>query len=450
MTDTVDTRECILGILLEVTRNGKYSHIVVADAFRRHPYLDKKERAFITRVVDGTLENLIQINYIINQFSKVPVKKMKPVIRCLIQSAVYEIRYMDAVPDAASCNEAVKLAKKKGFGSLGGFVNGVLRGIIRGQDKLAWPDKAKEPEFYLSVRYSIPEWMIKMWERDFSGQLDFDGIDGDGIDRDGIDGIEALLRSFCEPAQVIIHANTNLCTPAQLKAQLESEGVLVSEMQLPYAFGISGYDHLGALKSFQDGLFYVQDISPMLAMEEIKPKEGDFILDVCAAPGGKSLHMAWQMHGTGHVLARDLTKEKANLLLENKRRCKVDNMDVQIWDATVFDQSLEEQADVVIADLPCSGLGVMRRKKDIRYKMSLQKSEELAELQRGILAVVHRYVKPGGKLVYSTCTVNRRENEDNARWFAGTHPEYKLLGSKQWLPMETGGDGFYSAVFQKK
>lgn len=446
MTNTVDTRECILGILLEVTRNGKYSHMVLADALSKHQDLDKKERAFITRAVEGTLENLIQINYIINQFSKVPVKKMKPVIRCIIQSAVYQICYMDAVPDAAACNEAVKLAKKKGFGSLSGFVNGVVRNISRNQDKLVWPDKGKDLETYLSVRYSIPEWVIKMWKEDFSDQPDMGEIGG----INGLERLEAMLQSFQEPAQTTIHVNTDRCTPAQLKAQLETEGVSVSEMQLPYAFGISNYDYLGALKSFQDGLFYVQDISSMLAMETVKPRGGDFILDVCAAPGGKSLHMAWQMHGTGRVLARDLTKEKANLLFENKERCKVDNMDVQVWDATVFDPTLEEKADIVIADLPCSGLGVMRRKKDIRYHMTIQQSEELAKLQRDILTVVHRYVKPGGKLVYSTCTVNRRENEENARWFANMHPAYKLLSSKQWLPSETGGDGFYHAVFQKK
>lgn len=438
MTNARYTQECIFGILFKVTQNGKYSHLAIADAFRKQQQLDKKERAFITRVVEGTLEKLIQINYIINQFSRVSVEKMKPVIRVIIQSAVYQICYMDAVPDAAACNEAVRLAKKKGFGNLSGFVNGVLRNISRNQDKFTWPDQAKEPELYLSVRYSIPEWIVRMWKADFSYDLK---------EAEGWHCMEKLLRSFQEPAQTTVRVNTNQCTPGQLKANLEAEGVSVLETQLPYAFQITGYDHLSALKSFQNGLFYVQDISPMLAMETVKAKKGDFILDVCAAPGGKALHMAWQLEGTGHVLARDLTEEKVQLLLENKKRCSVDQMEVQVWDATIFDPSLEEKADIVIADLPCSGLGVMRRKKDIPYKTTLEQCKELVKLQRLILSTVSRYVKPGGKMVYSTCTVNRRENEENTHWFVGMHPDFKLLNDKQLLPAETGGDGFYSALF---
>ena len=438
MTNAPYTQECIFDILFKVMQNGKYSHLAIADAFEKHQHLDKKERAFITRAVEGTLENLIQIDYVINQISKVPVKKMKPVIRVIVQSAVYQILYMDAVPDAAACNEAVKLTKKKGFGNLSGFVNGVLRNISRNQDKLMWPDQAKEPEMYLSVCYSIPEWIVRMWKTDFLYDLK---------EASGLLGMENLLRSFQEPAQTTIHVNTNRCTPGQLKAKLEADGVSVRKTQLSYAFQITGYDHLRALKSFQDGLFYVQDISSMLAMETVKAKKGDFILDVCAAPGGKALHMAWQLGSTGHVLARDLTEEKIRLLLENKKRCKVEQMDVQVWDATVFDPSLEEKADILIADLPCSGLGVMRRKKDIRYKTSYEQCEKLAKLQRSILSVVYRYVKPGGKLFYSTCTVNRRENEENAHWFANRYPKFQLLNEKQLLPTETGGDGFYSAVF---
>lgn len=440
MTNAQDTRECIFDILLKVMQNGKYSHLAIADAFEKHQHLDKKERAFVTRVVEGTLENLIRIDYIINQVSKVPVKKMKPVIRVIVQSSVYQIYYMDAVPDAVACNEAVKLTKKKGFGNLSGFVNGVLRNISRNQDKLTWPDRTKDPEMYLSVCYSIPEWIVRMWKTDFSYDLKEEA---------GLLDMENLLRSFQEPAQTTVHVNTNRCTPGQLKAKLEAEGVSVLETMLPYAFQITGYDHLSALESFQDGLFYVQDISPMLAMEMVKAGKGDFVLDVCAAPGGKALHMAWQLEGTGHVLARDLTKEKAGLLLENIKRCRVEQIDVQVWDATIFDPSLEEKADIVIADLPCSGLGVMRRKKDIRYKTSFEQCEKLVELQRFILSVVYRYVKPGGKLVYSTCTVNRRENEENAHWFANRYPEFKLLKDKQFLPAETGGDGFYSALFYR-
>lgn len=438
MTNAVDIRECILDILRKVMQEGKYSHLATSDAFERRGYLDKKERALITRIVEGTLENLIQIDYYIDQFSKVPVKKMKPAVRCILQSAVYQICYMDGVPDAAACNEAVKLAKKKGFLNLSGFINGVLRNISRNKDSLALPDKKSGPERYLSVRYSIPEWMIRMWESDFSYDLNKEA---------GWQGMVSLLSSFEEPPQTTILVNTVRITPSQLKARLKAEGVTVQNTKLSNAFRLSGYDQLFRLKSFEEGLFYAQDISPMLAMEAVAAKEGDFIIDVCAAPGGKALYMAWRLNGTGRVLARDLTKEKTVLLLENKNRCQADNLDVQVWDAAVFDPQLEEKADIVIADLPCSGLGVLRRKKDIRYKASFSQCEELAKLQREILSVACRYVKPDGKLVYSTCTINRMENEENARWFLSAHPKFQLLWEKQYLPGDTGGDGFYSAAF---
>ena len=444
MTNTVNTRELILEVLLEITRDGEYSHIAIANVLGKYQYLDKKDRAFITRVTEGTLENLIQIDHIINSFSKVPVNKMKPQIRCIVQSAVYQIYFMDAVPDSAACNEAVRLAQKKGFRTLSGFVNGVLRNISRSKKQGAqaiWPDKVKEPEKYLSVRYSIPEWMIRMWKDEFSYQWD---------NEEDWQGMESMLQAFLVPAPVTVRTNTDRCTPQELKQQLEAEGVAVTVCEaLPYAFEITGYDYLGALDSFQNGLFYVQDMNSMLVAESAKPKEHDFVLDVCAAPGGKAIHMAQMLHGTGRVLARDLTEYKASLLRDNIRRCQVKNMEVQVWDARVFDESLSEKADIVVADLPCSGLGVMRRKKDIRYKMTPQKMQGLVQLQREILLAVYRYVKPGGRLVYSTCTVHREENEGNAQWFLQNRPEFRQLSSHLALPGEKTGDGFYITVFER-
>lgn len=444
MTDTVNTRELVLGILLEITRDGEYSHTALARALDKHQHLDKKDRAFITRVTEGTLENLIQIDYIINRFSKVPVKKMKPHIRCIMESAVYQIYFLDAVPDSAACNEAVRLAQKKGFRNLGGFVNGVLRSISRSKapKQIPLPDKAAEPEKYLSVRYSIPEWMIRMWKAEFSYSWESAG---------DWQKMEDMLQAFLTPVPVTIRTNTDKCTPEELKRQLEAEGAAVTPCKaLSYAFAVTGYDYLGALKSFQDGLFYVQDISSMLVTEAAQPKENDFVLDVCAAPGGKSVHMAQMLHGTGHVLARDLTEYKVGLLRENIRRCQIKNMEAQVWDAKALDEALLEKADIVVADLPCSGLGVMRRKKDIRYKMTPELMQELVQLQREILSTVHQYVKPGGRLVYSTCTVHRAENEGNAQWFVQEHMDFKQKSSKQILPGENGGDGFYIAVFEKQ
>ena len=188
----------------------------------------------------------------------------------------------------------------------------------------------------------------------------------------------------------------------------------------------------------------------MLAAEAAHPSEGSFVVDVCAAPGGKAIHIAQMLHGTGRVLARDLTEYKTGLLRENIRRCQAANLEVQTWDARILDETLLEKADAVIADLPCSGLGVLRRKKDIRYRMTPEKLEELAALQREILSVSCRYVKKGGCMVYSTCTVSRRENEDNVQQFLREHAEFELAQSRQILPGEGGGDGFYIARLLKK
>jgi 16S rRNA (cytosine967-C5)-methyltransferase len=215
------------------------------------------------------------------------------------------------------------------------------------------------------------------------------------------------------------------------------------------ALFLSGYDYLNKLKSFQEGLFYVQDISSMTAAKEAGAKEQDVVLDLCAAPGGKSIYVAQQMHGKGRVIARDLTPQKVFLIEENIRRCQVSNMQAECADARIFDASWEERADIVIADLPCSGLGVIGRKKDIKYKMTLEKEAELVALQREILKNAVRYVKPGGTLLYSTCTIHKAENEENVRWLSEQYPELEVELQKQIFPGEEGNDGFFVARMKK-
>ena len=426
-------RELVLETLLLITRDGEYSHIALKNVLDKYQYLEKKERAFITRVVDGTLEHMIELDYIINQFSKVKVNKMKPVIRTILRSAVYQMKYMDSVPDSAVCNESVKLAVKKGFVNLKGFVNGVLRNISRNLSGLSYPDKA-DTVAYMSVMYSLPEWLVKQWIRAYDA-----------------DTVEMMGREFLKEKPVTIRCNTDRSTPEELKKSLEEEGVTVHEVPgLPYAFYIEGYDYLARLKSFQDGWFYIQDVSSMQVAEWAAPEKGSYVIDVCAAPGGKALHLAEKLEGTGHVVACDLTEYKVDLIEENIARSALSNIEAVCRDATVEDADSVEKADIVIADLPCSGLGVLGKKPDLKYKMTPKMQEELASLQRQILSVVHRYVKPGGRLVYSTCTVNRAENEENASWFAEAYPQFKLMREQQMLPGRDGGDGFYIAMFQKE
>ena len=427
------TRELILGILLEVTRDGAYSHVALRNVLTKYQYLDKRERAFITRVTEGTLERMIEIDYILNQFSKVKVDKMKPVIRCILQSSVYQLKYMDAVPNSAVCNEAVKLASKKGFHNLKGYVNGVLRNISRNLDQVVYPAKSDFVQ-YLSVRYSMPVWILKQWLSAYDAET-----------------VETMLEDFLKEKPTTVRCNLNQCTVAELTESLRKEGVEVqTHPRLSYALSISGYDYLANLESYRKGMFYIQDISSMLVTETADPKAGDYVIDVCAAPGGKALHMAEKLDGTGHVEARDLTDYKVNLIQENILRTGITNVSAVKQDATEADAASLEKADIVIADLPCSGLGVLGKKTDLKYKMTEAIQRELVALQRSILSNVQSFVKPGGTLVYSTCTIHKGENEENVAWFLEQFPNFVLEGeARQLLPGVDASDGFFIAKFKR-
>ena len=432
MQASVNERELVLDMLLQITRDGEYSHIVIKNVLDKYQYLDKRERAFITRVVNGTLERMIEIDYIINLFSKVKVNKMKPLIRTILRSSVYQMKYMDSVPDSAICNEAVKLAGKRGFVNLKGFVNGVLRNISRNLDKINYPDE-KDKVSYLSVKYSLPEWLVKQWLNVYDEET-----------------VKTIGSAFLEEKPLTVRFNERKIKKEDLVRILKKEGVTVGEVpEIPCALYLSGYDHLSALPSFCEGLYQVQDLSSMQVALWSEVKEGDQVLDVCAAPGGKSIHIAELLNGTGHVEARDLTEYKVDLLRDNIERSGLTNIEAACQDATVYDPDKKKSADIVIADLPCSGLGVLGKKPDLRYKMNEKTEADLVELQRKILSVVKDYVKPDGKLLYSTCTIHREENEGNVEWFLKEYPEFELVKDKQMIPGKDTGDGFYIAIIKR-
>ena len=434
MTNGVNVRELILDVLLEITKNGEYSHIAIKNTLDKYQYLEKQERSFLTRVCEGTLENMILIDYVINQFSKVKVNKMKPVIRCILRSSVYELKFMDSVPVSATCNEAVKLAQKKGFHNLKGFVNGVLRNISRNLEQISMPDEEREPEKWLSVKYSIPEWLIEKWQKQYDKTQ-----------------LEEMFQAFLEKSATSIRVNTEKTTKEELIKELEAEQITVMENEeVPNALYIDGYDFLSGITAFQEGMFYVQDVSSMLVSLWAEPKEGAQVIDVCAAPGGKSIHMAELLHGTGMVEAGDLTEYKVSLIEENIERCGLTNIRAKQADARVLEEDSVGKADIVIADLPCSGLGVIGKKPDIKYKMSEAKCAELAALQREILHTVQNYVKSGGVFMYSTCTINPQENEENVQWFLKEHADFELERQQQILPKKGKNDGFFLARMVRK
>lgn len=452
----VNIRAVVLDILTEIEKEGEFSHITINNALLKYQYLDRTQRAFINRLSLGTIECRIEMDYILNQYSKTPVNKMKPLIRRIMRMAVYQIIYMENVPDSAACNEAVKLAAKRGFTGLKGFVNGVLRNISRNKDNITYPDKAKETKKYLSVKYSMPEWIIELWNTNMS-----------------YEEIEDILAGMKKDKKTYIRCNTLKGSTDYIKKILEEEGVTVTEVSgLSYAYEISGYDYLTALKSFNEGLYQIQDISSMMAGEYVKPSTDSLIVDVCAAPGGKSINAALKLAEaaydnkdipesgiskevlkgiTGRVIARDVSHYKASLIDDNVARLGIPYIDVEVHNALEFDEELEGKADIVIADLPCSGLGIMGRKPDIRYNITKEKIDDIISLQRDILKVVSRYVKTGGTLVYSTCTINRAENEDNADWICNTLGFSKDGEYRQMLPSaKADNDGFFVAGLIKK
>ena len=451
MTNSLNLREMALEILLEVEKNGAYPNVLLKQTLDKYLYMEKQERAFLTRLVEGTVERKLTLEYYINNVSKTPVNKMKPVIRCIMRMAAYQIFYMDAVPDSAACNEAVKLAEKKGFQTLKGFVNGVLRNLSRQKDAIAMPDAQKEPVKSLSVQYSVPEWLVEKVIKDY-----------------GMEHAKNMFDSLYENVGATsIRVNTSKISTEECVKLLEKEGVHVEKgAYVENALEISGYDSLGFLETFEKGCFQVQDVSSMLVGLAANPKSGDHVIDICAAPGGKSIHVADLLNGTGHVESRDLTDYKVGLIEENIFRCGFKNITAKRADALMFDETAKETADIVIADLPCSGLGVLKKKSDIKYRMTQSQIEELVQLQRAILKNAVTYVKSGGTLIYSTCTIAKEENDLQVDWILENLPlqlvslegcvceellkDCKREGVLQLLPGREKTDGFFLAKFQKR
>ena len=381
---------------------------------------------------------------------------MKPIIRNVLRIAAYQIEFMEQIPDSAACDEAVKLVKKRGLAGLSGFVNGLLRNLSREFQKNQGFDTSKmSPTESLSYRYSMPEELVDFWLVSYTKEQ-----------------VEDFLKSFQKTKDTSIRVNESKISVEELTKLLSEEGVEVKEgTYLSKARRISSYDSLGSLPSFAKGYFQVQDESSMLVGTIAGVKAGDYVIDVCAAPGGKTLHvaelllMAGGKKNPGVVDARDKTEKKVALIKQNLERTGYTNVLVKAYDALQYDETVKEKADVIIADLPCSGLGVIGKKPDIKYNMTKETMDELATLQKEILTVIIQYLKPGGTLIYSTCTINPDENERNVEFIQNTlqlrpesldsylpeklHTETTKLGYLQLLPGESGNDGFFISRFRK-
>lgn len=461
-TQSTNQRMIVLEMLL--TENV-YSHILVRDVLKKYNYLPQQEKAFIKRLYEGTLERQIELDYVLDQYSKVKTDKMKRVICALMRMSVYQILYMDAVPDAAACNEAVKLAQKKGFTSLKGFVNGVLRNIARNKGSITYES--------LSVKYSMPEWIVNLWTDQLGAQTTETVLAG------LLKEHPVTVRFRKMPAQTDVDIASAVSAVQQALAA--QGGMMAPHAYLSCAYSVSGTDDITRLPYYQDGAFVVQDVSSMLAVRALgieeyiesrglrDSKETLQVIDLCAAPGGKSMIAADILEKCDvsyAILSRDVSADKINRMIENFDRCGLRQMTVQAADATVVEEQLVGTADIVIADVPCSGLGVIGKKRDIKYNVTPNAIEALVVLQKQILTTAVRYLKPGGRLLFSTCTIDQSENEQHFEWLRDKlalkpmpldaalpdclHTETAQKGYVQLLPGVHDADGFFISVLCKQ
>lgn len=446
----MNIREVILDILLEWEEGNVFSHILLQNVLQKYDYLDSRDKAFIKKVTQGTIEQKIYLDYVLDQFSKVPVHKMKKVIRAVMRMSVYQLLFMDSVPDSAVCNEAVKLAAKRKFVSLKGFVNGVLRQVARSKDEIVLPDVKKDPIQYYSVKYSMPTFLTERFLSWYGEET------------------EAIFAAFLKEKPVCIRFSANCAEKErqELISAWEKKGALVQKHPyLEYAYLLEKTEGVASLEGYEEGMFTVQDVSSMLVGEIADIKPGMQVIDCCAAPGGKTLHAAEKTGKDGLVKAFDVSDRKLDKIQENVERMGLTNVLVDLQDASEYVSDLEQSADVVLCDVPCSGLGVMGKKQDIKYRIDETALLQITDLQKSILNNVWNYVKVGGTFIYSTCTMNPEENEKMISWIeqnlplvrepiAGYLPE-ELKGSVKddTLQLRPGihqCDGFFMARLKRK
>ncbi len=430
----MNEREIVLDILLEMEK-GNNSRSLIRNVLLRYDYLLPQQKAFIKRVSEGTLERRITLDYIIDQYASVKTKKQKPLIRNVLRLSVYQIFYMDQVPDSAVLNEAVNLTAKRGFAKLKGFVNAVLRNIVRYKDKINFPLPKKSDEKScinaLSVTYSMPELICRIFLSEY-----------------GYEKTEQIFKTFLFPRPVIIRMDERYTASEmeQLAKEMEDfmheTGIKKFSIKkndlLSYAYELSHTDNITYLPGFEEGRWVVQDPSSMLVSEVAGIKKGDIVADVCSAPGGKTMHAAAK--GAAKVYSRDLTEYKTSLIKENIERMRLEDIvECKVADATVHDDFLEDRCDVLYLDVPCSGLGIIGRKGDIKYSVTKDMLKSLTSLQKEIVQKSWNYVKKGGIMMYSTCTLNSRENEEIVEWICKELPFERVDITKN-LPVKLQGE----------
>ncbi len=413
--------------LMDVETKKSFSNL----ALNHHVVIHKPgSQAFVRELTYGVLENKMLLDHYIDQLVKTGAASLKASDRTLLRMGIYQLGYMDSVPEYAAVNESVVMAKKYCRGR-SGFINGVLRGYLAKKDELTLPDKNEDIVKYLSVKYSYAPWIVELW-----------------LDEYGADFTEELLAAGNDTPRNTIRFNWMKTRKQDLMEKLEERGFEVEEGHLcQNAIYVKGS---GLLETglYKEGLFSVQDESSMLVAEKLDPKHGDTIMDMCAAPGGKTMAIAERMNNTGRIIASDVYRRKLDLIDREALRLGMKNVETRAWDATRVDSSMIGKADRVLVDAPCSGLGVVRRKPEIKYKEKTEEMDLLPGKQLAILSAAAKYVKAEGTLVYSTCTINPYENQRVVDDFLRKHNLFEVEEMIQLLPNKDDTDGFFICVMK--
>ncbi|MCR4435895.1 MAG: 16S rRNA (cytosine(967)-C(5))-methyltransferase RsmB [Clostridiales bacterium] len=424
-------REIALKILYDVNEKKAYSNIAINKYLEEYD-LKGIDRAFITDMVYGTIKWKLAIDWVIEQFSSVKMKKISPWILNVLRLGAYQLLYTHKIPESAACNESVKLAGRYGHFASTGFVNAVLRSIAKNKGRIEYPDRDGDFSLYLSVKYSHPRWMVEEWIQQFGKEF-----------------TESLLISNNEVPDFTVRVNTLKISKAGLMESLKASGMEVEDGRyVPEAVVIKNPGSVSRLDEFKKGYFQVQDESSMLAAKVLDPKPGQLVMDVCSAPGGKATHMAELMKNQGIVVARDIHEHKVRLIKDSASRLGLNIIKTDVFDAAVVDERYVGKADRVLVDAPCSGLGIIRRKPDIKWARGAEDKKEILALQARILDASSRYVKPGGALVYSTCTIDGEENEEMVRKFVEANEGFQLDDISSSLPDSLPGQDIHNGYVQ--
>lgn len=442
---TINIRRVAVQALDEIERKKAYANLVLQDYIKKQNMRDV-DRRFFTELVYGVVRRKNYLDAIIVALTKRPLKKLSPLALQIIRLGLYQLIYLDKVPESAAVNESVKLAKKMTRG-LEGFVNGVLRNYLRNSDDYVIDELAKTPTERLAFIYNQPTWLLDLWLKEY-GETTTIG----------------LCEWFNTSPRLTARVNTLKTTRAEVMDEMAKAGWIVEPSpKLDDAIFINR--HEGAIDEspwFKNGLITFSDLASMVVAYVMAPATGDTILDCCAAPGGKSMHLAALMNNKGHIVSNDIHEHKLQLMDHNAKRLGITNIELTHGDATDLPKKWHEHFDKVLADVPCSGLGIMQRKLDMRWEKDPEQLERLPKLQLQILEQAAQTVKPGGILVYSTCTINSRENEGVVQAFLDKHSEFILEDAAPYVPFPVSGpmvtlwpnrdemDGFFIARLRKR